>query len=38
LPIGLQISGRALGELDVLALAHAYQQATDWHEQKPPLT
>ena len=38
LPIGLQISGRALGELDVLALAHAYQQATDWHERKPPLT
>ncbi len=38
LPIGLQISGRALGEIDVLALAHAYEQATDWHERKPPLT
>jgi len=38
LPIGLQVSGRALGELDVLALAHAYEQATDWHEHVPPLT
>ena len=37
LPIGLQISGRALGELDVLALAHAYEQATDWHDTMPPL-
>jgi aspartyl-tRNA(Asn)/glutamyl-tRNA(Gln) amidotransferase subunit A len=38
LPIGLQISGPRLGELDVLALAHAYEQATDWHELRPPLT
>ena len=37
LPIGLQISGPALGEVDVLALAHAYEQATDWHERTPPL-
>ena len=37
LPIGLQISGSTLGELDVLALAHAYEQATDWHERVPPL-
>ena len=37
LPIGLQICGRALGEVDVLALAHAYEQATDWHERTPPL-
>ena len=35
LPIGLQISGPRLGELDVLALAHAYEQATDWHTQRP---
>jgi aspartyl-tRNA(Asn)/glutamyl-tRNA(Gln) amidotransferase subunit A len=38
LPIGLQISGPNLGEVQVLALAHAYQQATDWHKRKPPLT
>ena len=37
LPIGLQISGPAFGELDVLAIAHAYQQVTDWHTRTPPL-
>ena len=37
LPIGLQMCGRALGEVDVLALAHAYEQATEWHERTPPL-
>jgi aspartyl-tRNA(Asn)/glutamyl-tRNA(Gln) amidotransferase subunit A len=37
LPIGLQISGPRLGELDVLALAHAYEQATRWREMRPPL-
>ncbi len=38
LPIGLQISGPNLAEVNVVALAHAYQQATDWHKRKPPLT
>jgi aspartyl-tRNA(Asn)/glutamyl-tRNA(Gln) amidotransferase subunit A len=37
LPIGLQISGPRLGETLVLALAHAYQQVTDWHRRSPPL-
>jgi aspartyl-tRNA(Asn)/glutamyl-tRNA(Gln) amidotransferase subunit A len=37
LPIGLQISGPRLGEARVLALAHAYEQATDWHTREPPL-
>ena len=37
LPIGLQLCGRALGEVDVLGLAHAYEQATEWHERTPPL-
>jgi aspartyl-tRNA(Asn)/glutamyl-tRNA(Gln) amidotransferase subunit A len=36
-PIGLQISGPALGEVNVLALAHAYEQATEWHRRRPPL-
>jgi len=35
LPIGLQISGPRLGEVAVLALAHAYEQATAWHTSKP---
>jgi len=38
MPIGLQISGANWREADVLALAHAYQQATDWHTRRPPLT
>ncbi len=37
LPIGLSISGPALGEPAVLALAHAYEQATEWHRRMPPL-
>jgi len=37
-PIGLQISGPQLGEANVLALAHAYEQATEWHRQRPPIT
>ena len=37
LPIGLQLCGPALGEVDVLALAHAYEQATEWHERTPRL-
>ena len=36
LPIGLQIGGRLFGEETVLKVAHAYEQATDWHNQKPP--
>jgi len=37
LPIGLSISGPHLGESDVLALAHAYEQATEWHRRRPPI-
>jgi aspartyl-tRNA(Asn)/glutamyl-tRNA(Gln) amidotransferase subunit A len=37
LPIGLQISGPRLGEAKVFALAHAYEQATDWHTRRPVL-
>jgi aspartyl-tRNA(Asn)/glutamyl-tRNA(Gln) amidotransferase subunit A len=37
LPIGMQISGPRLGEAKVLALAHAYEQATDWHTRRPHL-
>jgi len=35
LPIGLQISGPPLGEANVLALSHAYERATRWHEGMP---
>jgi aspartyl-tRNA(Asn)/glutamyl-tRNA(Gln) amidotransferase subunit A len=37
LPIGMQIIGPRLGEMNVLALAHAYEQATEWHRREPPL-
>ena len=35
LPIGMQISGPHFGEAKVLALAHTYEQATDWHTRRP---
>jgi aspartyl-tRNA(Asn)/glutamyl-tRNA(Gln) amidotransferase subunit A len=35
MPIGLQITGPRFGESRVLALAHAYQQMTDWHLRRP---
>ena len=37
LPIGVQITGPRLGEARVYALAHAYEQATDWHKREPAL-
>ena len=37
LPIGLTIAGRRWAESSVLALAHAYQQRSDWHLRYPPL-
>jgi aspartyl-tRNA(Asn)/glutamyl-tRNA(Gln) amidotransferase subunit A len=36
MPIGLEISGPRLGEPVVLALAYAYEQATNWHKRIPP--
>jgi len=35
LPIGVQITGPRLGEARVYALAHAYEQATEWHRRAP---
>ena len=37
LPIGLQLVGRAWDEGRLLQVAHAFQQATDWHRRRPPL-
>ena len=34
-PLGLQIVGRPFDEGTVLRLAHAYEQATDWHRRRP---
>jgi aspartyl-tRNA(Asn)/glutamyl-tRNA(Gln) amidotransferase subunit A len=38
LPIGLMIAGPRFSEGRVLALAHAYEQATQWHTRRPALT
>lgn len=35
MPIGLQIVGKPLDEATVLRTAHAYEQATEWHMQRP---
>ena len=37
LPIGLQIYGRAFDEAAVLRVGHAYEQATPWHRERPPI-
>jgi aspartyl-tRNA(Asn)/glutamyl-tRNA(Gln) amidotransferase subunit A len=37
LPVGLALASRRFGEGTVLRAAHAFQQATDWHERRPPL-
>ncbi len=38
LPIGLQLLGKPFGEDTILRVAHAYEQSTEWHKQKPPLS
>ena len=37
IPIGLQITGAPWAEDKVLALAHAYERATEWHKRRPIL-
>jgi aspartyl-tRNA(Asn)/glutamyl-tRNA(Gln) amidotransferase subunit A len=37
LPIGLQIAGPPWSEADVLRLAYAYEQSTNWHKREPNL-
>jgi aspartyl-tRNA(Asn)/glutamyl-tRNA(Gln) amidotransferase subunit A len=35
LPVGMQLMGQPFDEGRLLQIAHAYQQVTDWHKQKP---
>jgi aspartyl-tRNA(Asn)/glutamyl-tRNA(Gln) amidotransferase subunit A len=35
-PVGLQIVGDYWSEARMLSVAHAFQQATDWHTRTPP--
>ncbi len=37
LPMGLQIAGPHGGELQVLQLAYAFEQATQWYKQRPEM-
>ena len=37
LPIGMQIGGRPFDEVTVFKVAHAYEQATEWHTRRPPI-
>lgn len=36
LPVGMQLVARPWQESSLLAAAHAYEQATDWHTRLPP--
>ncbi|WP_340083969.1 Asp-tRNA(Asn)/Glu-tRNA(Gln) amidotransferase subunit GatA [Siminovitchia sp. FSL H7-0308] len=37
LPLGLQIIGNYFDEITIYRVAHAFEQATDYHKQKPQL-
>ena len=37
MPIGLQLAGRPFDEVTVLRAAHAYEQATQGHQRRPPV-
>jgi aspartyl-tRNA(Asn)/glutamyl-tRNA(Gln) amidotransferase subunit A len=36
LPVGLQFTGRALGDADVLRVADAFERVTSWSSEQPP--
>lgn len=38
LPVGLQIVGRPGAEARICRIGHAYERATEWGRQRPPLT
>jgi aspartyl-tRNA(Asn)/glutamyl-tRNA(Gln) amidotransferase subunit A len=38
LPVGIQFVGRPLDEHKVIAAARLFQQHTDWHRQRPPVS
>ena len=37
MPVSLQLVGRNLEEERLLAAAHSYERATEWHTRRPPL-
>lgn len=38
LPIGMQIIGRPFAESTLFRIAHAYEQSTDWHRRRAPVS
>ena len=37
LPIGMMVVGKRFAESTILRIGHSYQQATNWHNRRPPL-
>ena len=37
MPLGLQIIGKHFDEATIYRVAHAYEQATDFHKQTPQI-
>jgi len=37
-PIGMQIASGPFHEELIFSVAHAYEQATEWHKRKPHIT
>jgi aspartyl-tRNA(Asn)/glutamyl-tRNA(Gln) amidotransferase subunit A len=38
LPVGFQLAGKPFDEATVLRGAFAYEQATEWHQRRPPIS
>lgn len=38
LPVGLQLLGKPFDEANLLKIAHAYEQSTEWHKARPGLS
>ena len=38
LPLSLQLMGRRFDEATLLRVGHAFEQATEWHHRRPPLS
>jgi Asp-tRNA(Asn)/Glu-tRNA(Gln) amidotransferase A subunit family amidase len=36
-PFSIQFTGRRLSEATLCQVAHAYEQATSWHNRHPPV-
>jgi aspartyl-tRNA(Asn)/glutamyl-tRNA(Gln) amidotransferase subunit A len=37
LPVGLQLLGKPMDEVNLFKIADAYEQSTDWHKARPSI-